>query len=138
MGSRMTGRRPRGLLDTCVVIDLPLIDSGLLPVEAAVSSIVLAELTQGVAMTRDPAEMMARAQRLADVEAEFAAIPFDREAARRFGTLVALTVKANRNPRPRRMDLLIAATASAHGLPLFTRNAGDFKGLEQGVEIISV
>ncbi len=134
----MTGRRPRGLLDTCVVIDLPLIDSGLLPVEAAVSSIVLAELTQGVAMTRDPAEMMARAQRLADVEAEFAAIPFDREAARRFGTLVALTVKANRNPRPRRMDLLIAATASAHGLPLFTRNAGDFKGLEQGVEIISV
>lgn len=134
----MTGRRPRGLLDTCVVIDLPLIDSRLLPVEAAVSSIVLAELAQGVAMTRDPAEMMARAQRLADVEAEFAAIPFDREAARRFGTLVALTVKANRNPRPRRMDLLIAATAAAHGLPLFTRNADDFKGLEQGVEIISV
>ncbi len=138
MGSRMSGRRPRGLLDTCVVIDLPSIDSRLLPVEAAVSSIVLAELAQAVAMTRDPAEMMARAQRLADVEAEFAAIPFDREAARRFGTLVALTVKANRNPRPRRMDLLIAATASAHGLPLFTRNADDFKGLEQGVEIISV
>ncbi|WP_042369720.1 type II toxin-antitoxin system VapC family toxin [Streptacidiphilus neutrinimicus] len=134
----MSGRRPRGLLDTCVVIDLPSIDSRLLPVEAAVSSIVLAELAQAVAMTRDPAEMMARAQRLADVEAEFAAIPFDREAARRFGTLVALTVKANRNPRPRRMDLLIAATASAHGLPLFTRNADDFKGLEQGVEIISV
>lgn len=134
----MTDRLPRGLLDTCVVIDLPLIDSGLLPVEAAVSAIVLAELAQGVAMTKDPAEMMARAQRLADVEAEFAAIPFDREAARRFGTLVALTVKANRNPRPRRTDLMIAATAAAHGLPLFTRNAGDFKGLEQGVEIIPV
>ncbi|MEZ0096295.1 type II toxin-antitoxin system VapC family toxin [Streptacidiphilus sp. EB129] len=134
----MTGRLPRGLLDTCVVIDLPLIDSRLLPVEAAVSSIVLAELAQGVAMTKDPAEMMARAQRLADVEAEFAAIPFDREAARRFGTLVALTVKANRNPRPRRMDLMIAATAAAQGLPLFTRNVDDFKGLEQGVEIIPV
>jgi predicted nucleic acid-binding protein len=134
----MTERPPRGLLDTCVVIDLPLIDAGLLPVEAAVSSIVLAELAQGVAMTKDPAEMMARAQRLADVEAEFAAIPFDREAARRFGTLVALTVKANRNPRPRRMDLMIAATAAAHGLPLFTRNADDFKGLEQGVEIVPV
>jgi predicted nucleic acid-binding protein len=89
-------------------------------------------------MTKDPAEMMARAQRLADVEAEFAAIPFDREAARRFGTLVALTVKANRNPRPRPMDLMIAATAAAHGLPLFTRNADDFKGLEQGVEIVPV
>ncbi len=138
MGSRVTDRLPRGLLDTCVVIDLPLIDARLLPVEAAVSSVVLAELAQGVAMTKDPAEMMARAQRLADVEAEFAAIPFDREAARRFGTLVALTVKANRNPRPRRMDLMIAATAAAHGLPLFTRNADDFKGLEQGVEIIPV
>jgi predicted nucleic acid-binding protein len=138
MGSRVTDRLPRGLLDTCVVIDLPLIDSSLLPVEAAVSAIVLAELAQGVAMTKDPAEMMARAQRLADVEAEFAAIPFDREAARRFGTLVALTVKANRNPRPRRMDLMIAATAAAHGLPLFTRNVDDFKGLEQGVEIIPV
>ncbi|QMU79923.1 type II toxin-antitoxin system VapC family toxin [Streptacidiphilus sp. PB12-B1b] len=126
------------MLDTRVVIDLPLIDSSLLPVETAVSAIVLAELAQGVAMTKDPAEMMARAQRLADVEAEFAAIPFDREAARRFGTLVALTVKANRNPRPRRMDLMIAATAAAHGLPLFTRNGDDFKGLEQGVEIIPV
>ena len=134
----MTDRLPRGLLDTCVVIDLPLIDPKLLPMEAAVSSIVLAELAQGVAMTKDPAEMMARAQRLADVEAEFAAIPFDREAARRYGTLVALTVKANRNPRPRRMDLMIAATAAAHGLPLFTRNADDFKGLEQGVDIIPV
>jgi toxin FitB len=138
MGSRVIGRLPRGLLDACVLIDLPLIDSSLLPVEAAVSAIVLAELAQGVAMTKDPAEMMARAQRLADVEAEFAAIPFDREAARRFGTLVALTVKANRNPRPRRMDLMIAATAAAHGLPLFTRNVDDFKGLEQGVEIIPV
>ncbi|MDH6109963.1 putative nucleic acid-binding protein [Kitasatospora sp. MAP12-15] len=134
----MTGRAPRGLLDTCVIIDLQDIDPGFLPVEAAVSSIVLAELAQGVAMTRDPAEMMARAQRLADVEAAFAALPFDREAARRFGTLVALTVKAKRDPRPRRIDLMIAATAAAHGLPLFTRNAGDFKGLEQGVEIIPV
>jgi predicted nucleic acid-binding protein len=89
-------------------------------------------------MTKDPVEMMTRAQRLADVEAEFAAVPFDREAARRFGTLVALTVKANRDPRPRRMDLMIAATAAAQGLPLYTRNADDFKGLEQGVKVISV
>ena len=80
--------------------------------------------------------MMARAQRLADVEAEFAAIHFDREAARRCGTLVALTVRANRSPR--RTDLMIAATAAAHGLPLLTRSADDFKGLEQGVEIIPV
>jgi predicted nucleic acid-binding protein len=126
------------MLDTCVIIDLPMIDLSSLPLEAAVSSIVLAELAQGVAMTTDPLEMMTRAQRLADVEAEFAAIPFDREAARRFGTLVALTVRAQRDPRPRRMDLMIAATAAAQGLPLFTRNADDFKGLEQGVTVIPV
>jgi predicted nucleic acid-binding protein len=134
----VTKRRPRGLLDTCVVIDLPRIDPAKLPVEAAVPSVVLAELAQGVVMTTDPVEVLARAQQLADVEAEFATIPFDREAARRFGTLVALTVKAKRDPRPRRMDLMIAATAAAQGLPLYTRNADDFKGLEQGIEVLPV
>ncbi|MCM2578701.1 type II toxin-antitoxin system VapC family toxin [Streptomyces meridianus] len=134
----MTDRHPRGLLDTCVVIDLPTIDPRFLPVEAAIASVVLAELAQGVAMTSDPVETMARAERLADAEAAFSTIPFDREAARRFGSLVALTLKANRNPRPRRMDLMIAATAAAHGLPLFTRNIADFRGLEDGVEIVAV
>lgn len=131
-------RRPRGLLDTCVLIDLPDIDAEKLPVEAAVPSIVLAELAQGVAMTRDPVEMISRSQRLADAEAVFSSIPFDREAARRFGTLVALTIKADRNPRPRRMDLMIAATAAAHGLPLYTRNGDDFQGLDEAVEVITV
>ncbi|WAL73155.1 PIN domain-containing protein [Kitasatospora sp. YST-16] len=134
----MSGRRVRGMLDTCVVIDLPSIDPESLPLEAAVSTVVFAELAQGVALAGDPVEMMARAQRLADVEAEFAALPFDREAARRFGTLVALTVRANRNPRPRRTDLMIAATAAAHGLPLYTRNVDDFRGLEAGVEVVGV
>lgn len=96
----MTGRRQRGLLDTCVVIDLPQIDPQLLPADAALSSIVLAELAQGVAMAKDPVQMMARAQRLADVEAEFTTLPFDREAARRFGTLTTLTIQAKRDPRP--------------------------------------
>lgn len=135
----MTGtQRPRGLLDTCVIIDLPGIDPGSLPAEVAVPSIALAELAQGVAMTRDPVEILARSQRLADAESEFSAIPFDREAARRFGTLVALTIRENRDPRPRRMDLMIAATAAAQGLPLYTRNGDDFKGLERAVEVIAI
>jgi toxin FitB len=131
-------RRRQGLLDTCVVIDLPGIAADRLPAEAAVASVVLAELAQGVAVARDPVAMMERAQRLADVEADFQAIPFDREAARRYGTLVALTVKAGRDPRPRRLELMIAATAAANGLPLYTRNADDFKGLESSVEIVEV
>ncbi|WP_328910183.1 type II toxin-antitoxin system VapC family toxin [Streptomyces sp. NBC_00234] len=134
----MTERRQQGLLDTCVVIDLADIAPERLPVEVAVPAIVLAELAQGVAMAKDPVDMMARAQRLADTEADFDAVPFSREAARRYGTLVALTIKAGRDPRPRRMDLMIAAIAAAEGLPLYTRNADDFKGLEQGVEVIAV
>jgi predicted nucleic acid-binding protein len=134
----MTARVQRGMLDTCTVIDLPSLDPARLPVEVAIPAIVLAELAQGVAMTKSPEQVMIRSQRLADIEAAFAAIPFDREAARRYGTLVALTITASRDPRPRRIDLMIAATAAAHGLPLFTRNPDDFRGLDAAVTIIAV
>jgi hypothetical protein len=36
------------------------------------------------------------------------------------------------------MDLLIAATALAAGLPLYTRNPDDFEGLSEVVEIVAV
>ncbi|MGH3294517.1 MAG: PIN domain-containing protein [Trebonia sp.] len=132
----MTGRAQRGMLDTSAVIDLPALDPARLPVEAAIPAIVLAELAQGVAMTKSAEQVMIRSQRLADTEAAFAAIPFDREAARRYGTLVALA--ANRDPRPRRIDLMIAATAAAHQLPLYTRNPGDFRGLTKAVTVIAI
>jgi hypothetical protein len=134
----MTERVQRGMLDTCATIDLPTLDPARLPVEVAIPAIVLAELAQGVAMTKDPEQIMIRSQRLADIEATFAAIPFDREAARRYGTLIALTIAANRDPRPRRIDLMIAATAAAHQLPLYTRNPDDFKGLTNTVTIIAI
>lgn len=134
----MTGRAQRGMLDTSAVIDLPALDPARLPVEAAIPAIVLAELAQGVAMTKSAEQVMIRSQRLADIEAAFAAIPFDREAARRYGTLVALTIAANRDPRPRRIDLMIAATAAAHGLPLYTRNPDDFRGLDSAVTVIAI
>ena len=134
----MTVRVQRGMLDTCTVIDLPALDPARLPVEVAIPAVVLAELAQVVAMTKSAEQIMIRSQRLADIEAAFAAIPFDREAARRYGTLVALTIAASRNPRPRRIDLMIAATAAAHGLPLFTRHPDDFRGLDAAVTIIAV
>lgn len=134
----MTGRAQRGMLDTSAVIDLPALDPARLPVEAAIPAIVLAELAQGVAMTKSAEQVMIRSQRLADIEAAFAAIPFDREAARRYGTLVALTIAADRDPRPRRIDLMIAATAAAHGLPLYTRNPDDFRGLDSAVTVIAI
>lgn len=43
-----------------------------------------------------------------------------------------------RSHRRRIADLLIAATAHANGLPLYTRNPGDFDGLGRLIEIIGV
>ena len=63
---------------------------------------------------------------------------FDAAAAARYGTLVTLTIAAGRQPRPRRIDLMIAAVASAHGLPLYTRNVADFRGLGSAVEVIGL
>jgi predicted nucleic acid-binding protein len=36
------------------------------------------------------------------------------------------------------MDLMIAAIASVQGLPLFTRNADDFKGLGSSLTVVAV
>ena len=74
----MTVRVQRGMLDTCTVIDLPTLDPARLPVEVAIPAVVLAELAQGLAMTKSAEQIMIRSQRLADIEAAFAAIPFDR------------------------------------------------------------
>jgi toxin FitB len=52
--------------------------------------------------------------------------------------LVALTIAAGSHPRPRRIDLMIAAIASARGFPLYTRNSDDFKGLERAVKVRAV
>ncbi|WP_420035004.1 type II toxin-antitoxin system VapC family toxin [Streptomyces sp. cg28] len=89
-------------------------------------------------MARDAATRAARAEKLAAAVADFDPLPFDSAAAARYGTLVALTLGVGRDPRPRRLDLMIAAIASTHGLPLYTRNAGGFKGLEDRVTVVAV
>jgi predicted nucleic acid-binding protein len=69
---------------------------------------------------------------------DFEPLPFDGQAAARYGTLVALTIEANRDSKPRRLDLMIAAIASSRGLPLYTRNSEDFAGLGEMLEIVEV
>jgi len=67
------------------------------------------------------------------------AIPFDAVAARAYGRVFAAVVAGGRKARGKRaMDLLIAATAAAADLPLYTRNIADFSGLEGVVEIVEV
>ena len=123
-------RREPGLLDTSVVIDLERIDPASLPATMAVSAVTMAELAAGPHATADREERARRQDRLQRAEATFAPLPFDAKAARAFGRLYAAVAGKGRKARGRRaVDLLIAATAMAEGLPLYTRNPDDFAGL---------
>lgn len=128
----------RGMLDTSVVVDHDLVDPALLPDESAVAAVTLAELAAGPHATNDQQERARRQDRLHWAAATWNAFPFDIEAARMYGRLFAATRAAGRSSRARLADLLIASTAAASGLPLYTRNATDFAGLERIVTVIAV
>ena len=132
-------RRPRGLLDTSVVIDLERLDPVQLPIESAVSAITMAELAAGPHATDDPDERARRQDRLQRAEAAFDPLPFDAEASRAYGRVYAAVVAVGRKARgARAVDLLIAATACAGGLPLYTRNPDDFQALGDLIEVVPV
>ncbi|WP_308250786.1 type II toxin-antitoxin system VapC family toxin [Nonomuraea rhizosphaerae] len=126
------------MIDTCVYIDLDQLSPEALPDFPEITAVTLAELHQGVAMAKNEAIRSARMEKLGAAAVDFEPLPFDADAAARYGTLVALTIHAKRDPRPRRMDLMIAAVASSRGLPLYTRNTDDFVGLESLVSVVPV
>lgn len=129
----------RGLLDTSVVIDLDRIDPDRLPEETAIASVTLAELAAGPHATHDDDERARRQDRLHWTAATWDPLPFDTDAARLYGRVFAAVRAAGRTTgcttRSRLADLLIASTAAANDLPLYTRNPDDFGGLEQLVVI---
>ena len=130
-------RRRRGIVDTSILIEPP--TEAELPEEASVSSITLAELAAGVHATKDLRERAVRQERLQRVEATLESIPFDAAAARAYGRVFAAVAAGGRKARGKRaVDLLIAATAAAADLPIYTRNVDDFSGLEGIVKIVSV
>lgn len=132
-------RHSRGLVDTSVVIELEQIPEEALPAEIAVSAITLAELAAGPHATDDSAERARRQDRLQRAEATFDPIPFDASTARSYGRSYAAILNAGRKARGRRaLDVLIAATAVAAELPLYTRNPSDFVGLEPLLEVVGV
>lgn len=127
------------MIDTSVVIDLDDLDPEQLPVEMAVSAITMAELAAGPHAAADPEERARRQDRLQRAEATFEPFPFDADAARAYGLVYTAVTAVGRKARgARAVDLLIAATAKAAGLPLYTRNPDDFKALERLVEIVAV
>jgi tRNA(fMet)-specific endonuclease VapC len=121
----------RGLLDTSVVVSLGgLTDATGLPARCFVSAITLAELSVGPLVARTDVERVARQSVLQQVEADFHPIPFDDRAARAVGRVAAQLRATGRKSSARAYDALIAATAVANDLPLFTRNPNDFAGIE--------
>jgi tRNA(fMet)-specific endonuclease VapC len=120
----------RGLLDTSVVVSLGgLTDWAGLPTRCFVSAITLAELSVGPLVARTDEERSARQSVLQQVEADFHPIPFDDRAARAFGRVAAELRASGRTTKARAYDALIAATAVANDLPVFTRNPDDFSGI---------
>jgi predicted nucleic acid-binding protein len=125
-----------GVLDTSVIVALDFIAPEVLPDQFAISTISLAELAAGPHATADPFERAMRQDRLQRVETTFEVLPFDARAARALGFVFAAVAALGRQPRGRRTaDLLIASTAVAEGLPLYTRNATDLAGLEELLEV---
>lgn len=125
----------RAILDTSVLLatDVPPLEG-----ELAISAASIAELHLGVLATADDDVRAERLRRLSVLQRTFDALPLDGNVAASYGQLAAAVVRAGRQPRSRVMDLLIAATAHAHGALLYTRNPADFVGISHLVEVVSV
>jgi tRNA(fMet)-specific endonuclease VapC len=138
----MTAETPviRGILDTSTVILLEkFTDPKALPIEPLITAVTLAELSVGPLVANDERERVARQSRLQQAEADFDPIPFDTGAARAFGRVSASLRRAGRKTTARTYDAMIAATALANDLPVYTCNPSDFSGIDElSVVAISV
>jgi hypothetical protein len=127
----------RGLLGTSAMIDLADLEAAALPEECLISAITLAELSVGALVATNARQRAARQAHLQQAEADFDPIPFDASCARAFGRVAASLRRSGRKTQARAYDALIAATAVAHGLPVFTRNPDDFQDID-GLTVHSV
>lgn len=124
------------LLDTSVVIDAENFDlSDYEDHGAVVSAVSVGELAFGLDTGSD---REAREARLRRILADYEILPFGVEEAKLYGVLATLVRAAGRNPRPRRLDLQIAATAAAARVPLLTANPVDFMGADRLVDVVPV
>jgi predicted nucleic acid-binding protein len=128
----------RVLLDTSVIINPPSRGTASFADLVSVSAVTVGELHYGVGASMDPVEQLHRRQRLRLVLDTYEVLPFDAEVAEFYGLLANVVRQAGRNPRPRRMDLLIAATAVRHGLSLATRNGAALRHLVRVLTVIDV
>jgi predicted nucleic acid-binding protein len=126
-----------GLLDTSVFIASETgrsIDEALLPEEAAISVVTVAELQVGVLAAPD---VDTRARRLATLNAvaDVETLPVDEPVAAAWARLRVHLAESGR--RLKVNDLWIAATAVAHGLPVITQD-DDFEPVEGAAGLVVV
>lgn len=92
-------------------------------VDAAIDSV-------GPLVATDDAERARRLAHVQQAEADFDPVPFRAAAAHAFGIVALGYRRSGRKPAARAFDALIAATAIAYGLPLYTANPADFAGID--------
>ena len=124
------------LLDTSCAIDFP-DQLEELAERVAVSTLTIAELAYGIHHD-DPLVAAARENRYREVLAAFEPIPFSVGAAHIYGAIAASVRRSGRNPRPRRIDLMLASVAADLDAVLLTRNPADFDGIGNAAQVVAV
>ncbi len=127
----------RGILDTSVVIALTGTPAEFLPQLSLIAAVTLAELSVGPLLAKSEQARNSRQGNLQVAEASFDPLPFDAAAARAFGRVAASLRRSGRKANARAYDAMIAATALANDLPVYTCNPEDFSGID-GLEVIAV
>jgi tRNA(fMet)-specific endonuclease VapC len=136
--TRARVRHQRGVLDTSTLILLPRIQhDSLLPEEPLITTVTLAELSVGPLVAATDGERAARQSHIQQAESDFDPLPFDVPAARAFGRVAMALRRSGRAVKPRTYDVMVAATALANGLPLYTCNPKDFRGID-GLTVVAV
>lgn len=120
-----------GVIDTNTLILLEQLSPVELPDEPVITAITLAELSVGPLVTDDAQERAARQARLQEAESVFEALPFDASAARALGRVAAGLHRSGRKPAARAFDALIAATAIANAMSLYTCNPRAYVGIDE-------
>ena len=122
------------LLDTSCVIEFPeRLDE--LAEAAVVSTLTIAELAYGLHHA-DPVVAALREARYRDVLSQFTPLPYSARAAHLYGAIAASVRASGRNPRPRRIDLMLASVAAELSAVLLTRNPDGFAGAAHIVEVV--
>jgi tRNA(fMet)-specific endonuclease VapC len=128
----------QGVLDTSTLILLGRITAiDALPDAAFITAVTLAELSVGPLVATTDEDRLTRQAHLQAAEADFNPLPFDAAAARAFGGVASSLRRNGRKATARAYDAMIAATAIAAGLPVYTCNPSDFTGID-GLEVVEV